>query len=97
MSAYIIGQMTIHSSDWMEEYFSKIPAVVSSHQGTFKARGGNPQRMEGEAPLPDAAFIIEFPDRKHAEAFWNSAAFQELAILRRTGSTLNAMLVDGVE
>lgn len=96
MPAFIIGQMQIHSRDWMEEYFSKIPDVVSRHEGRFRVRGGDPVRMEGESPVPDAAFIIEFPDRSHAEAFWNSPDFQALAILRRTGSKLNAILVDSL-
>ncbi|WP_127559881.1 DUF1330 domain-containing protein [Nioella ostreopsis] len=94
MTAFVIGQMQIHSRDWMEAYFAKIPDVVAAHQGQFIVRGGDPERLEGEAPLPDAAFIIAFPDRDHARAFWVSDAFQTLAVLRRSGSTLNAVLVD---
>lgn len=92
MTAYVIGQMHIHSRDWMEAYFAQIPQVVADHKGAFLVRGGDPARLEGENPLPDAAFIIAFPDRDHA--FWNSDAFQTLAVLRRSGSTLNAILVD---
>lgn len=94
MVAFIIGQMQIHSRGWMDDYFSKIPAVVARHNGHFLVRGGNPEAMEGENVLPDAAFIIEFPDRIFARDFWASKEFQELAVLRRTGSTLNAILVD---
>jgi uncharacterized protein (DUF1330 family) len=94
MTAFIIGQMQIHNRDWMGEYFSKIPAVVDQHSGKFLVRGGNPESMEGDDALPDAAFIIEFPDRSFAKGFWRSKEFQELAVLRRTGSTLNAVLVD---
>jgi len=94
MTAYVIGQMHIHSRDWMEEYFSKIPDVVARHRGQFLVRGGDPETMEGRNALPDAAFIIEFPDRNFAKAFWGSKEFQELAVLRRSGSTLDAILVD---
>lgn len=94
MTAFIIGQMQIHSRDWMAEYFDKIPKVVKDHDGEFLVRGGDPTSMEGSAPLPDAAFIIAFPDRAHANDFWNSDAFQTLTVLRRSGSTLNAILVD---
>ncbi|OOY17305.1 DUF1330 domain-containing protein [Thioclava sp. DLFJ4-1] len=94
MAAFIIGQMQIHSRDWMNEYFSKIPDVVAQHSGQFLVRGGDPESMEGENAIPDAAFIIEFPNRSCAKGFWNSQEFQELAILRRSGSTLNAILVD---
>lgn len=94
MTAYIIGQMQIHSRDWMADYFAQIPQVVAQHQGAFVVRGGEPEHLEGAAPQPDAAFIIAFPDRAHARKFWASAAFQALAVLRRSGSTLNAILVD---
>lgn len=97
MSAFVIGQMNIHSRDWMDAYFSEIPHVVAAHKGRFLVRGGSPERLEGENSLPDAAFIIAFPDRAHAGAFWNSDAFQKLAVLRRSGSTLNAILVDGLD
>ncbi len=35
MAAFIIGQMQIHSRGWMDDYFSKIPAVVARHNGHF--------------------------------------------------------------
>ena len=94
MTAFVIGQMHIHSRDWMDEYFAKIPTVVSDNSGKFIVRGGDPEHLEGENKLPDAAFIIEFPDREHARRFWASDEFQALAVLRRSGSSLNAILVD---
>lgn len=94
MTAFVIGQMQIHCHDWKEEYFAKIPQVVSDNKGKFLVRGGDPVHLEGDNQLPDAAFVIEFPDRDHARAFWNSDEFQSLAVLRRSGSTLNSILVD---
>lgn len=96
MTAYIIGQMQIHKRDWMDEYFSKIPSVVEEHGGRFIVRGGDPEHLEGDAGIPDAAFILEFTDRRHATRFWNSQDFQDLAKLRRSGSTLNALVVDAL-
>lgn len=96
MGAFVIGQMQIHNRDWMAEYFDKIPDVVATHGGRFLVRGGNPSSLEGVGALPDAAFILQFPDRASAETFWASDAFQTLAALRRTGSELNAILVDAL-
>lgn len=94
MTAYIIGQMQIRSRDWMEETRSRIPEVVTRHRATFRVRGGDPERLGGDTLLPDAAFMVEFPDRDHAGAFWTCAEFRELAVLRRSGSTLNSIFVD---
>ncbi|WP_168161462.1 DUF1330 domain-containing protein [Oceanicola sp. S124] len=41
--------------------------------------------------------MIRFPDRGHAGAFWRSYDFQGPAVLRRSGSCLNAILVDGTD
>lgn len=96
MSVFIIGQMQIHNRDWMDEYFDKVPLLVERHKGKFVVRGGNPAKLEGEIPIPDAAFIIEFPNREDAQAFWNSDEFKPLIKLRQSGSTLNAILVDRI-
>lgn len=94
MTAFVIGQMQIHIRDWMDVYFSKIPEVVARHRGQFLVRGGAPEGLEGDNASPDAAFIIEFPDRSFAKDLWGSKEFQALAVLRRTGSTPNAILID---
>ena len=94
MSVFVIGRMQIHSRDWMDEYFSKVPSLIESHAGRFLVRGGNPAKLEGEGVLPDAAFVLEFPDREHVLSFWNSEEFQPLITLRQSGSTLNAIMVD---
>lgn len=96
MKAYIVGRMKIHSRDWMEEYFSKVPALVEAHSGRFLVRGGDPERLEGNEKLPDAAFILEFPSREHAMKFWTSDDFKPLIRLRQTGSSLEAMVVDAL-
>ncbi len=94
MSVFVIGRMQIHSRGWMEEYFSKVPSLIESHSGQFLVRGGNPTKLEGEDVLPDAVFVIEFPDQEHALSFWDSEEFQPLITLRQSGSTLNAVMVD---
>ncbi len=96
MPAYVIGRMKIHHREWMDEYFSNVPGFIEGHGGKFVVRGGNPQTLEGQESLPDAVFILEFPTRDQALAFWHSAEFAPLIQLRQTGSQLEAMLVDGL-
>ena len=94
MSVLVIGRMEIHDRDWMDEYYSKVPALIEANAGKFLVRGGNPTKLEGSDALPDAVTVLEFPDRAHALSFWNSDAFAPLAKLRQGGSALNAVLVD---
>ena len=96
MAAYVIGRMKIQTREWMDEYFSKVPAVIESYGGRFLVRGGNPQTLEGHDAIPDAAFIVEFPSRDLALAFWRSEEFAPLVQLRQTGSELEAIVVDGI-
>lgn len=95
MTAFIVGRMQIHNRDWTEEYFSKVPAIIESYGGTFLVKGGDPQVLEGGEDTPDAAFILNFPNREAALKFWNSEEFAPLVKLRQTGSTLNAQLYSG--
>ena len=97
MSVFVIGQMEIHSREWMDEYFSLVPSLIEQHSGEFLVRGGNPICLEGDSRVPDATFVIEFPDREHALDFWNSAEFESLVRLRQSGSSLNAILVDRLD
>ncbi|QDG78281.1 DUF1330 domain-containing protein [Labrenzia sp. PHM005] len=97
MTAFIVGRMAIHNRDWMEEYFAKVPALIEANGGEFLVKGGEPEVLEGDETTPDAAFVIRFPSRDAALAFWNSDEFAPLVKLRQTGSTLQAHLYAGLE
>lgn len=97
MSAYIIARMDIHSDQWVEEYFARVPHIIVAHGGLFVARSRDVERLEGDGPPPDGSFILKFPSRDHARKFWNSAEFAELRKLRQGGATVAAVLVDGIE
>jgi len=96
MTAYVVGRMQIQSRDWMEEYFSKVPALIEAHGGVFLVKGGEPECLEGDEAIPDAAFIIKFATRDAAQGFWNSEEFAPLIKLRQTGSLLQAQLYSGL-
>lgn len=96
MTAFIVGRMAIHTRDWMDEYFSKVPAIIEAHGGEFLVKGGDPQSLEGNETIPDAAFILRFPSQEAALKFWHSDEFAPLIRLRQTGSTLQAQLYCGL-
>jgi len=95
MAAYAIGQLTIHNTDWMQEYTEKIGAVIQQHGGRVVAKG-QPQQLEGTAALPNVLISIEFPDSQAAYAWYQDPANQQLVNLRQSGSNFELLLVDGL-
>jgi uncharacterized protein (DUF1330 family) len=95
MAAYIVARMHIQHRDWWDKHFAQVPALIAKQSGKSLLRGGTPETLEGHGRLPDAVFVVEFPSKAHALAFWQSADLAPLIALRQTGSTLEAMLLDG--
>jgi len=40
-TAYVIGRMTIHSREWMDQYFAEVSTLIESYGGKFVVRGGD--------------------------------------------------------
>ncbi len=97
MAAYIVGQLRISHRDWLAEYLPKTSALIAANGGRFLVQGGNPTQIEGDEATPDAAIVLEFPDRESALGFWNSPEFAPLVQLRQTGSHMEAVLLDGFD
>ena len=96
MAAYLVGHLQIHDSAWRTEYRPKTAELVTKHGGKFLVRGAAPERMEGNAPLPTALVVLEFPTMAQAKAFYNDPAYAPLIKLRQSGSELDLVAVDGV-
>ena len=95
MTAYAIGQLTIHNTDWMQEYTDKIGAVIQKHGGRVVAKG-QPHQLEGQADVPNVLISIEFPDSQAAKAWYQDPSNQQLVNLRQSGSSFELLLVDGM-
>lgn len=93
MTAYALGQLTIHSNDWLEEYSSKIVPLIEKHGGERLAKG-TPQRLEGANPLPTIAFCIAFPNTAAAHNWYNDPDNKALIALRNSGSSLDMLVVE---
>ena len=93
MSAYAIGQLTIHNRDWMPEYTQKIGPLFEKHGGKIIAKS-TPEALEGETLLPHVSLIIEFPSTEAAKAWYNDPENQTLVALRQTGSEFNLQLIE---
>lgn len=95
MTAYASGQLTIHNTDWLEEYSSKISTVIQKHGGKVIARS-TPVRLEGSSDVANVGIIIEFPDTEQANNWYQDPDNQTLVNLRNTGSDFELILIEGV-
>lgn len=96
MAAYIIYETTITDTSWREEYGVRVKPLLEKYGGKVLVRDNAPERVEGDRDLPTVVIIIEFPDRAAADGWHNDPDYQPLLKLRQTGSSAEAVLVDGL-
>ena len=91
MSIYLIVSMTLHNTDWVEEYQRHVPALLQKHGGRVVVPAVAPVLVEGEARLPGTMSIIEFPSLAAVEAMTADPAYVPYQKLRDQGATTQVM------
>jgi len=86
MTYYAMGEVTVRSIDWADEYLSKINAFISRHGGRVLSRTLRMEKLEGERELPTNVILIEFSDRAAALSFFSDPEYQPIRQLRLDGS-----------
>lgn len=96
MPAYVIASVTdARDQAKLVEYRERNTAVVADHGGRFVARGGRHEVLEGDY-APVRVVIIEFPDLDAARGWYESDGYAPLRELRRSASTTDIYVVEGV-
>jgi uncharacterized protein (DUF1330 family) len=95
MTAYAIGALNVHNTDWLKEYGAAMPALIERHGGKVLAKAPA-QTLEGEPRLPGTVVMLAFPTAGHARAWYDDPAHARLKALRRGGADFDLLLVDGV-
>ena len=72
----------IQPGQGLQTYLSGIDATLAPYGGSFLIHGGSPQVVEGS--LTCNLIVIGFPDADGAQHWYQSPAYQQLAVLRRT-------------
>ncbi|WP_405877830.1 MULTISPECIES: DUF1330 domain-containing protein [unclassified Streptomyces] len=95
MSAYAIAHLrkaTPHPE--IAEYMERITATFAPYGGRFLVHGAQHEVKEGS--WPGHVVVIGFPSIDRARAWWDSAAYQEIAPLRSRHIEGDIILVPGV-
>ncbi len=94
MSVYIIAEITITDREQYRRYEAGFMDVFGDFEGRILAVDEAPEVLEGEWPATRTV-LIEFPSAAAAHAWYDSAAYQELAQHRFRASTGNVVLIAG--
>src|SRR5204863_6051949 len=95
MSAYIIVDIEVTDPAGYEEYKSLTPGSIAAYGGTYLARGGRTEVLEGEW-TPQRLVILQFPTFDRAKAWLHSQEYAPARALRHRHARTNMVLVDGV-
>ncbi len=94
MSAYIVGDITVHDTERYKKYVGRAPDFVKKHSGKYLVRGGDMQVSEGDWN-PQRVVVIEFPSMADAQGFLQDPEYQAIAEDRRAATTSNLIVVEG--
>lgn len=96
MSTYAIAHLkNVDLGPDILQYIREIDATLEPYDGRFLVHGGgNATAVEGE--LPGDVVIIAFPDRRRAEDWYASEAYQRILPLRTEHADCVTFLIDGV-
>ncbi len=95
MSAYLIYDVEIHDRDRYAEYMEKVRPIVEKYGGTYLARGGAHEVLEGDWH-PTRLVLFEFPDMDAARRLFASDEYAPLKALRQSCATAHMAIVEGL-
>lgn len=93
---YLVGQITVINPEAYAAYSAQVPQTIAAFGGKYLVRGGLATVLEGTSQ-GDRNVVIEFPDRKTAEDWYASDAYQAIVKHRTENSTGTLALIDGYE
>jgi len=86
MTAHVIVTLNVTNPETLAEYRSKAGDAVTRHKGTPLQASTDTLVLEGDRTKPDAAVVLAFPDRDHAQNWINDPELADIHALRRAGS-----------
>lgn len=95
LHGYILGRVRIDDPGSYKTYAERVPGVMADLGGTYLARGGTCEAVEGSVAL-DRMVIVGFSDAAAAKNFHDSEAYAPLLTIRTNASASNIVIVEGV-
>lgn len=95
MPAYVIANVEVADPAGFAPYLKAAPALIAAHGGTYIARGGAIQVLEGDW-APTRLTILKFDSVAQARAWHESPEYRPLRELRNRLSKSKLVIVEGL-
>ena len=95
MAVYVVSLIDITDADGMRQYQANYPALVEAYGGSYLARGGKVEALEG-CWNHDRLVVMSFPDREAALAWYHSPEYRPYIETRQRFGRATLLVVDGV-
>ena len=96
MPAYVVANIRVTDPDLYAEYARGAPASVERFGGRYLARAGAVDVREGSWS-PERLVILEFEDLDAARAWYESAEYSELRVIRERASEGELVITQGLD
>jgi uncharacterized protein (DUF1330 family) len=96
MAAYVIVEVSITDEEGYEQYKPLASSSIAAHGGSYKARGGATESLEGDA-VAGRVVVLEFPDLERARGWYHSEEYRDATKLRQAAAQSRIFIVDGYE
>jgi uncharacterized protein (DUF1330 family) len=94
MAAYVIAEVSVTEPEAYEQYKPLAGASVVAHGGSYEARGGAVESLEGE-PVSGRIVILRFDSLEAARNWYNSDDYQAALPLRNASARSRVFIVEG--
>jgi uncharacterized protein (DUF1330 family) len=92
---YLVAEVEVTGAEAYKAYAAKAGPVIAACGGTYLARGGKIEALEGTPPAPRFV-IVEFASFDHARSCYRSPAYQAIAPIRQRASKSRFWLSEGL-
>ena len=93
--AFYIAEFELTDPEGIRPYSAQVASTFEPFGGRFIVRGGEALGLEGDKPR-GRFVVIAFDTMERAQAWYNSAAYQELRPIRQKSGNSRTFIVEGI-
>jgi uncharacterized protein (DUF1330 family) len=95
LAVYFFEGTLVVNAEGYEDCRQRVPAMLAACDGRYLVHGGRTELLEGNSE-PNRTVVLEFPAMERLKAFYNSAEYEPLKLLRVSTTRLRIFATDGL-